>query len=61
MTGEYVYFSILMFLALLTILIVWINFQWGASFFTFLIIIAMLIYSIIGTVLLLLAVVGHDE
>ncbi|KAL3142107.1 hypothetical protein ABBQ32_004725 [Trebouxia sp. C0010 RCD-2024] len=61
MTGEYVYFSVVMFVALLTILIVWINFQWGASFFTFLVIIAMLIYSIIGTVLLLLAVVGHDE
>ena len=61
MTGEYVYFAIVMFIALMIILIVWVNYQWGASFFTFLMIILMLIYCIIGTVLLLLAVVGHDE
>ena len=61
MTGEYVYFSTVVFIALMIIVVVWVNYQWGASFFTFLMLIAMLIYCIIGTVLLLLAVVGHDE
>lgn len=61
MTGEYVYFSIVVFIALMIIVVVWVNYQWGANFFTFIMLIAMLIYCIIGTVLLLLAVVGHDE
>ena len=61
MTAEYVYFSVVIFIALMLILIVIVNFQWAASFFTFLLLLAMLIYGIIGTVFLLLAVVGHDE
>jgi len=61
MTAEYVYFSVVIFIALMLILIVIINFQWAASFFTFLLLLAMLIYGIIGTVFLLLAMVGHDE
>ncbi|DBA78043.1 TPA: hypothetical protein ACH3X2_008019 [Trebouxia sp. C0005] len=61
MTAEYVYFSVVIFVALMLILIVIINFQWAASFFTFLLLLAMLIYGIIGTVFLLLAMVGHDE
>ncbi|KAL0048626.1 hypothetical protein WJX82_007262 [Trebouxia sp. C0006] len=61
MTAEYIYFSVVIFIALMLILIVIINFQWAASFFTFLLLLAMLIYGIIGTVFLLLAMVGHDE
>ena len=61
MTAEYVYFSVVIFVALMLILIVIINFQWAASIFTFLLLLAMLIYGIIGTVFLLLAMVGHDE
>ena len=61
MTAEYIYFSVVIFIALMLILIVIVNFQWAASFFTFLLLLAMLIYGIIGTVFLLLAVVGHDE
>ena len=61
MTAEYVYFSVVIFIALMLILILIINFQWAASFFTFLLLVAMLIYGIIGTVFLLLAMVGHDE
>ena len=61
MKGEYVYFAVVVFIALMLILVVLLNWQWGAPFFTFLLLIAMLIYGIIGTVFLLLAVVGHDE
>lgn len=61
MDAEYVYFSVVIFIALMLILVVIVNFQWGASFFTFLLLLAMLIYGILGTVFLLLAMVGHDE
>ena len=50
MTGEYVYFATVVLIALVMVLVVAVNYQWGASFFTFLLLIAML-----------LAVVGHDE
>lgn len=60
-TGEYVYFAVVIFIALMLIMVVLVNFQFGASFFVFLMLVAMLIYCIIGVVFLLLAVVGHDE
>ena len=60
-TGEYVYFAVVIFIALMLIMVVLVNFQFGASFFVFLLLVAMLIYCIIGVVFLLLAVVGHDE
>ena len=61
MKGEYVYFAVVIFIAVMLILVVAINYQFGASFFVFLLLVAMLIYCIISTVFLLLAVVGHDE
>ena len=61
MKGEYVYFAMVIFIAVMLILVVVINYQFGASFFVFLLLVAMLIYCIISTVFLLLAVVGHDE
>ena len=57
MKGEYVYFAVVIFIAVMLILV---NYQFGASFFSFLLLVAMLIYCIIGVVFLLLAVVGHD-
>ena len=61
MKGEYVYFAVVIFIAVMLILVVLVNYQFGASFFSFLLLVAMLIYCIIGVVFLLLAVVGHDE
>ena len=61
MTGEYVYFAVVIFIAVMLILVVLVNYQFGASFFVFLLLVAMLISCIISTVFLLLAVVGHDE
>ena len=61
MKGEYVYFAVVAFIAVMLILVLLLNWQWGAPFFVFLLLVAMLIYCIIGTVFLLLAVVDPSQ
>ena len=58
--ASYIYLALAIFLSLLCVLAVWIHFQWGASFFTFLLCLVTVLSCIFGTIFLVVAVVGND-
>ena len=58
--ASYVYLASAVFLSLLCVLAVWLHFQWGASFSTFLLCLVTVLYCILGTIFLVVAVVGND-
>ena len=56
----YIYLALGLFLSLLCVMAVWIHFQWGASFFTFLLCLLTVLSCIFGTIFLAVAAVGND-
>ncbi|KAK9815948.1 hypothetical protein WJX72_012476 [[Myrmecia] bisecta] len=58
--GEYAYFAVVIFVVLVLCVTVLVHCQWLATSFTFLLLLLMLIYTLIGLVFCAIAVVGHD-
>ena len=58
--GEQVYLALAIFLSVMCVLVVWLHYQFGATFFTFHLCWVTVLYCLIGTIFLLVAAVGND-